>query len=57
MKRCAEMLSETQSINFKGYIEGNQLLTDKVDVIVCDGFVGNVCLKACEGTAQFFIEK
>jgi glycerol-3-phosphate acyltransferase PlsX len=57
VKRCAEMLSETQSINFTGYIEGNQLLTDKADVIVCDGFVGNVCLKACEGTAQLFIEK
>ncbi|KJY90742.1 phosphate acyltransferase [Vibrio neptunius] len=57
VKRCAEMLSQTQSVNFVGYIEGNQLLHDAADVVVCDGFVGNVCLKACEGTAQLFIEK
>ena len=57
VKRCAEMLSNTQSVNFVGYIEGNQLLHDAADVVVCDGFVGNVCLKACEGTAQLFIDK
>lgn len=57
VKRCAEMLSSTQSVNFVGYIEGNQLLHDAADVVVCDGFVGNVCLKACEGTAQLFIDK
>ena len=57
VKRCAEMLSQTQSVNFVGYIEGNQLLQDAADVIVCDGFVGNICLKACEGTAQLFIDR
>ncbi|MBU2897957.1 phosphate acyltransferase PlsX [Vibrio hepatarius] len=57
VKRCAEMLSKTNSVNFVGYIEGNQLLSDVADVVVCDGFVGNVCLKACEGTAQIFIDK
>ncbi len=57
VKRCAQMLKQTQSVNFIGYIEGNQLLTDTADVVVCDGFVGNVCLKSCEGTAQLFIEK
>ncbi len=57
VKRCAEMLSQTDAINFVGYIEGNQILHDVADVIVCDGFVGNVCLKASEGTAQLFIEK
>ncbi|MFB9134783.1 phosphate acyltransferase PlsX [Vibrio sp. AK197] len=57
VKRCAEMLSQTHEVNFIGYIEGNQLLHDAADVVVCDGFVGNVCLKTCEGTAQLFIEK
>ena len=57
VKRCAEMLENTRSVNFVGYIEGNQLLHDAADVVVCDGFVGNVCLKACEGTAQLFIDK
>jgi len=57
VKRCAEMLHQTQAVNFIGYIEGNQLLLDTADVVVCDGFVGNVCLKTCEGTAQLFIDK
>lgn len=57
VKHCAEMLNKTQAVNYIGYIEGNQLLDDVADVIVCDGFVGNVCLKACEGTAQLFIDK
>ncbi len=57
VKRCAEMLSQTHEVNFIGYIEGNQLLQDAADVVVCDGFVGNICLKTCEGTAQLFIDK
>ncbi len=57
VKRCSEMLSQTNAVNFIGYIEGNQLLIDAADVVVCDGFVGNVCLKACEGTAQLFIDR
>ncbi|MBF8999606.1 MULTISPECIES: phosphate acyltransferase PlsX [Vibrio] len=57
VKRCAEMLNQTQAVNYIGYIESNQLLLDVADVIVSDGFVGNVCLKACEGTAQLFIDK
>ncbi len=57
VKRCSEMLSDTDSIHYIGYIEGNQLLEGDAEVVVCDGFVGNVCLKACEGTAQLFINK
>ncbi len=57
VKRCAEMLKKTQAVNFIGNIEGNQLLKDVADVVVCDGFVGNVCLKTCEGTAQLFIDR
>lgn len=57
VKRCAEMLSKTQSINFIGYIEGDQLLHDVADVVVCDGFVGNVCLKTSEGVAHLFVGK
>lgn len=57
VKRCADLLRNTQTINFIGNVEGNQLLKGVADVIVCDGFVGNVCLKTCEGTAQLFIDK
>ena len=57
-----EIIKETyqqlnQRINhdfeFKGYIEGNQLMNGDVNVIVADGFTGNVALKTAEGTASF----
>ena len=38
---------------FKGYIEGNQLMNGDVNVIVADGFTGNIALKTAEGTASF----
>ena len=44
---------ETTDFNFLGYIEGNELMNGKVDVIVSDGFTGNVALKTAEGTANF----
>lgn len=42
------------SLNFIGNIEGSDLFTDKVDVIVCEGFIGNVVLKVCESLASAF---
>jgi glycerol-3-phosphate acyltransferase PlsX len=44
---------DNQSFEFKGYIEGNQLMNGDVNVIVADGFTGNVALKTAEGTANF----
>jgi len=40
-------------LNFTGFIEGNTLSRGEVDVIVCDGFSGNIALKTMEGTARF----
>ncbi len=40
-------------MTFTGFIEGNQLSRGDVDVIVCDGFSGNIALKTAEGTARF----
>ena len=42
-----------KNLNFSGYIEGNQLMDGDVNVIVSDGFTGNVALKTAEGTANF----
>ena len=42
-----------KDFEFKGFIEGNQLMEGKVNVIVADGFTGNVALKTAEGTANF----
>ncbi len=42
-----------KNFDFSGYIEGNQIMDGKVDVIVTDGFTGNIALKTAEGTANF----
>jgi glycerol-3-phosphate acyltransferase PlsX len=46
------LLRALKGINFKGNVEGRDLFNGQSDVAVCDGFVGNVALKAIEGTAQ-----
>ncbi len=49
VKRTAQMLSECDVINYMGYVEGNDFYSGEADLIVCDGFVGNVALKSSEG--------
>src|SRR5690606_40660448 len=51
VKRAAELL-RSANLNFVGNVEGNDVFSGKADVIVCDGFVGNVALKTSEGLAQ-----
>jgi len=46
------ILLEQSPLNYFGFVEGGDIFRDKVDVIVCDGFVGNIALKASEGAAQ-----
>ena len=55
IKETYQQLSQRNNIDFefKGYIEGNQLMNGDVNVIVADGFTGNVALKTAEGTANF----
>ncbi|MDA8537681.1 phosphate acyltransferase PlsX [Candidatus Pelagibacter bacterium] len=55
IKETYQQLNKKQNIDFdfKGYIEGNQLMNGDVNVIVADGFTGNVALKTAEGTANF----
>jgi phosphate acyltransferase len=47
-------LCKQVNINFIGNVEGHDLFADGVDVVVCDGFVGNIVLKTCEGLAKGF---
>jgi glycerol-3-phosphate acyltransferase PlsX len=51
VKRAAELLRATD-LNFVGNVEGNDIFKGTADVVVCDGFVGNVTLKASEGLAH-----
>jgi glycerol-3-phosphate acyltransferase PlsX len=45
---------ERGALNFHGNVEGNDIFKGTTDLVVCDGFVGNVTLKAIEGVARFF---
>lgn len=51
VKQTAALLASS-AINYVGFAEGNDIYNGRVDVVVCDGFVGNVALKASEGVAQ-----
>jgi len=55
IKETYQLLNQKNNLGFefKGYIEGNQLMNGDVNVIVADGFTGNVALKTAEGTASF----
>lgn len=55
IRDAAAVLKNTPAINYIGYLEGNELLTGKTDVMVCDGFVGNVTLKTMEGVIRMFL--
>jgi glycerol-3-phosphate acyltransferase PlsX len=57
IKQAALELTENKDINYIGFIEGGDIFSNKADVIVCDGFVGNVALKTCEGVARLVYEK
>lgn len=48
-------LLKSSDINFVGNIEGRNVMDGDADVLVCDGFVGNILLKALEGAAEFFV--
>jgi glycerol-3-phosphate acyltransferase PlsX len=57
IRAAAEAISADPQLNYVGFIEGDQLLSGAADVVVCDGFAGNVALKVCEGTAQLIGER
>jgi len=59
IKETFQTLNEKKknNFNFAGYIEGNELMNGEVNVIVSDGFTGNVALKTAEGTSNFIIQE
>ena len=52
VKNAAHLLSQS-SLNYIGFIEGNEIFSGKTDVVVTDGFSGNIALKSIEGTVEF----
>jgi glycerol-3-phosphate acyltransferase PlsX len=59
IKETYKLMNEKKSNDYKfcGYIEGNELMNGEVNVIVSDGFTGNVALKTAEGTANFITDE
>ena len=59
IKETFKTLNEkkTDSYDFAGYIEGNQIMDGDINVIISDGFTGNVALKTAEGTANFIVKE
>lgn len=55
VKQAAALL-ENSDLNYRGFAEGNDIFAGTFDVIVCDGFVGNVALKASEGVASMLLQ-
>lgn len=51
------LIKETKNINFVGNIEGHHLFKDNADVVVCDGFTGNIVLKTCEAMYTLFVKR
>ncbi|MFC1773156.1 phosphate acyltransferase PlsX [Pseudomonadota bacterium] len=59
IKEAAILLADSQ-LNYAGFIEGDGIYTGKVDVVACDGFIGNIALKSSEGIAKmisYFIKR
>ncbi len=59
IKETYQFLSENKfsSFDFSGYIEGNNIMDGNINVIVADGFTGNIALKTAEGTSNFIISE
>lgn len=52
VRKAAELLTASNILNYVGFIEGDKIMHGDIDVVVCDGFVGNVSLKTIEGVAK-----
>jgi glycerol-3-phosphate acyltransferase PlsX len=57
IKKAAKILATLPSINYIGFIEGDNIFNEVADVIVTDGFTGNIALKSCEGLVKLLIEE
>ena len=50
------MLADDEKLNFVGNVEGRGVPMGECDVLVCDGFTGNLVLKTCEGMGKFMVD-
>lgn len=57
VKLAASLLRQAKGLNYVGFIEGDGLYRGEADVVVCDGFVGNILLKSSEGLVSMISER
>jgi glycerol-3-phosphate acyltransferase PlsX len=57
VKQAALLLQQAADLNYQGFIEGDGLYRGEADVVVCDGFVGNILLKSSEGLAGMLVAR
>ncbi|WP_394132138.1 phosphate acyltransferase PlsX [Shewanella maritima] len=57
VQQASQILQNTSQLNYTGFVEGDEIYTGNVDVIVCDGFVGNITLKTSEGIAKLLVHQ
>ena len=57
VKLAASLLQQAQGLNYIGFVEGDGLYRGEADVVVCDGFVGNILLKSSEGLVSMISER
>src|SRR6186713_1868599 len=57
IQEAHELIRATAGLNYLGFVEGNHIFDENVDVVVTDGFTGNVALKAMEGLAKLIVEQ
>ena len=57
VKLAASLLQQAQGLNYTGFVEGDGLYRGEADVVVCDGFVGNILLKSSEGLVSMISER
>lgn len=53
--KAASELFRQSKLNYKGYVEADEIYMGNIDLVVCDGFVGNIALKSSEGVAQMIL--
>ena len=57
VRLAATLIEESDFVNYVGFAEGGDIFRSKADVMVCDGFVGNVALKSAEGAAKILLKE
>ncbi len=57
IREAARLIDEDSSLDYAGFIEADQVFTGRVDLVVCDGFAGNVLLKSAEGSVKLLFSR